>query len=78
MASRWLEGFEAAIAALANDPERHAIADEDGSFTITLRQFLYGVGRHKTHRAVFEVREGEVLVHGVRHLAQRELSQDDL
>jgi plasmid stabilization system protein ParE len=77
-AARWLVGFKAAIASLADDPERHALANEDEDFPFTLRQILYGLGRRKTHRAVFEVSGDEVIVHGIRHLAQRDLTPDDL
>lgn len=77
-AARWLEGMEAAIEGLSDDPERHALAPEDESFSFTLRQILYGLRRRKTHRALFEVRGNEVIVHGVRHLSQREFTPDDL
>lgn len=35
-AARWLEGFEAAIEGLAEDPERHSLAPEDHVFPFTL------------------------------------------
>jgi plasmid stabilization system protein ParE len=77
-ADRWLAGIENVIADLANDPERHALANEDDDFPFTLRQMLYGLSRRKTHRAVFEVRGEEVIVHAIRHLSQRDLTPDDL
>lgn len=77
-ASRWLKGFETTLALLKEDPEQHSLANEDDRFAITLHQVLYGIGQRKTHRAVFEVRGEVVLVHAIRHLAQRDLSPDDL
>ncbi len=77
-ASRWPDGFEAALTLLADDPGQHPLASEDDRFGITLHQVLYGVGQRKTHRAVFEIRGEVVLVHAIRHLAQRDLSPDDL
>lgn len=76
-AVRWLAGFKVAIAALEDDPERHPVAPEDDDFPFTLRQILYGLSR-KTHRAVFEVRDDDVIVHGIRHLAQQDFTPDDL
>lgn len=43
----------------------------------SIRQLLYGVSRRKTHRAVFEIRAGEVIIHAIRHLAQDELLPDE-
>ena len=77
-AFRWLEGFERALNSLANDPERCSIARENDAFDIVIRELHYGLGSKATHRAVFEIRNDEVIVHSVRHLAQRDLTPDDL
>ncbi|MFQ5734882.1 MAG: type II toxin-antitoxin system RelE/ParE family toxin [Planctomycetaceae bacterium] len=77
-AVRWLEGFEAAINTLARDPDKWSIAREDDEFPFTLRQLLYGLRNHRTHRAVFEIRGDEVIVHGIRHLAQGDITPDDI
>ncbi|MBW3539204.1 MAG: type II toxin-antitoxin system RelE/ParE family toxin [Planctomycetes bacterium] len=77
-AARWLDGFEREIESLADEPEKCGVAREDDDFPFTLRQLLYGLRRQKTHRAVFEIRGDEVIVHGIRHLAQRDLTPDDL
>ena len=77
-AFRWLEGFEHAIQALAENPARYGFAPENEAFPFSLRQLNYGLGKHRTHRAVFEIRkESKVLVHAIRHLAQEEMSPDD-
>jgi plasmid stabilization system protein ParE len=77
-AYRWLEGFEAALASLANRPERCCLARENDVFDNTIRELHYGLRNKATHRAVFEVRNDEVIVYTVRHLAQRDLTPDDL
>lgn len=77
-AARWLTGFEAAIGSLANNSERHGVASEDTLFSFTVRQLLFGLGRKPTHRAVFEVRGDEVIVHAIRHVAQQSLTPEDL
>ena len=77
-AQRWYEGFIEAIGSLAKNPRAFPLASEHESFPIELRQLTYGLGRKKTHRAVFVVRANRVVVYAVRHLAQGELTTDDL
>ncbi len=76
-AIRWLAGFEEILSTLQDDPHRFALAPEDDAFSFAVRQLLYGLGQKKTHRAVFEVRNDQVLVHAIRHLAQDDLVPDD-
>ena len=77
-ASRWLEGFEKAIASLEDNPERCGLARENDAFPFTLRQLPYGLGTKNTHRAVFEIRSNEVIVYAIRHLAQADLTTNDI
>jgi plasmid stabilization system protein ParE len=77
-AARWLDGFEEALASLQDNPERCGLARESETFPFPVRQMLYGLGRRKTHRAVFEVRDREVLVYAIRHVAQQDLMPDDI
>jgi plasmid stabilization system protein ParE len=77
-ALRWLDGFELSLSALATNPERCAVARESEAFEVTIRELHYGLRNKSTHRAVFEIRNDEVIVHSVRHLAQQELTVDDL
>ena len=74
----WLEGFERALGSLANNPERCAKARESDAFHVVIRELHYGLRSKATHRAVFEIRNDEVMVYCVRHLAQRDLTPDDL
>jgi plasmid stabilization system protein ParE len=77
-AFRWLNGFEQALSSLKNDPKRCPIARENDAFDFEIRELRYGVRRRATHRAVFEIRGEEVIVYSIRHLAQRDLLQDEL
>jgi len=78
-ALRWLEGFESAIQSLTENPARVGFARENDAFPFGLRQLNYGLGKHPTHRAVFEIHEDStVLVHAIRHLAQDEISPDEI
>ena len=77
-AFHWLEGFEAALASLANNPERCSLARENEAFDFIVWELHYGLRNKATHRAVFEIRNEEVIVYTVRHLAQQDLSPDDI
>ncbi len=77
-AVRWLDGFERAIASLAENPQKHTLAREDRDFPFTLHQLLYGLGTKPTHRALFRIRDNEVIIYGIRHLAQRDVTPEDL
>ena len=77
-AIRWVEGIESAIHSLVIDPEQHGIALENDAFSFTLRQLLYGLGSNATHRVLFEIRDDKVLVHTVRHVAQKEVGPEDV
>ena len=77
-ARRWYDGFVAAIRSLAKNPQQFPLAPETDAFPIAMRQLVYGLGRKKTHRAVFAVRPDRVVVYAVRHLAQDEITPDDL
>lgn len=76
-AVRWVDGFEAALGLLSQNPERWPLAPECDRVPFEIREMTYGLGRHKTHRAVFEIRQHEVIVHAIRHLAQDALTGDD-
>jgi plasmid stabilization system protein ParE len=77
-AFQWLEKIEQTIAELKDTALRHAFAPENDAFAFELRQCNFGLGRHPTHRILFEVRGDEVLVYAVRHLAQDQVSSEDL
>jgi plasmid stabilization system protein ParE len=77
-AERWYSGFIVAIDSLQFEPERYPHAREEVRFAVELRQLNYGLGKHPTHRAVFTIQGSDVTFLAMRHLAQRELTQDDL
>jgi plasmid stabilization system protein ParE len=79
-AARWLDGFEQALAGLSDHPEGLGLSRENNLYDLPypVRQLLYGMGKKRTHRAVFEIRGDTVYVLAIRHLAQDDLSWDDL
>jgi hypothetical protein len=78
VADEWYDGFIAALAGLAENPERFGLAREDGVFPIEIRQLQYGSGKRKTHRAVFSIHGNRVVIRSIRHLARRDLKDGDL
>jgi plasmid stabilization system protein ParE len=77
-AARWYAGFSEAIASLEREPHGCPLAPENGSFPYEIRELHYGLGSRLTHRAVFTIRPDMVLVLAIRHVAQAELTQEDL
>lgn len=54
------------------------MAHENDAFPFCVRQLVYGLGRTKTHRALFEVRDDRVVIFAIRHLAQADVTPEDL
>ena len=77
-AERWYDGFIQVILTLDQAPERCSLARESDKFPFEIRQLVYGLGRKRTHRAVFTIRQETVVVLSVRHLAQGDLDSGDL
>ena len=77
-ARRWYASFSDVIASLAENPERYPLARENDSFPFEIRELHFGLGAHPTHRAVFTIRPDMVLVVSIRHVAQADLTADNL
>jgi plasmid stabilization system protein ParE len=77
-AHRWYVGMAAAIAELSENPERHGQSRECDQFPFEIRDLLFGIGRRPTHRAVFTIRDDMVVVLTIRHVAQRDITPDDI
>jgi plasmid stabilization system protein ParE len=77
-ADRWYAGLAKAIADLSENPDKHSQSRERDRFAYEIRDLLFGLGRRPTHRAVFTIRGEEVVVLTVRHVAQQDLSPDDV
>ncbi|MBI3837036.1 MAG: type II toxin-antitoxin system RelE/ParE family toxin [Planctomycetia bacterium] len=76
-AARWYNEFARALVILAENPERWPLSAESGVFPVEIRDLRFGAGSRPTHRAVFTIRDGLILVLAIRHLAQRALETDD-
>lgn len=77
-AEAWYDKIFPAIQTLTNHPERCPVANEYDLLDGALRQLHFGVSRKTTHRIVFTISNGTVVILRVRHIAQDSLSPDDL
>ena len=77
-AERWYNSIFPAIATLSENPERCSRSPEAAFYPTELRQLHFGIGRRTTHRIVFTIVDNDVWVLRVRHVAQQDLSLDDL
>lgn len=77
-ATRWYLGIHAAIVSLSNMPERCPLATESELLEQGVRQLLFGLGRHPTHRIVFGIDGQSVIIFRVRHTSQDILTGNDL
>lgn len=79
-AARWLDGFDDAIKALAENPDKHGTSRENDlyDFAYPVHQLLFGISSKPTHRALFQIRGDTVYVVAVRHLSQRDVTPEDM
>lgn len=77
-ANKWIAAIEAALDALEQSPQRFPRAREDGLRGTTLHEGAIGAGRRLTHRLIFAIRPGKVVVYAVHHVSRKDLTIDDL
>jgi plasmid stabilization system protein ParE len=77
-ANRWYQGVHAEIKTLRQSAERCALAAESDLLAQGIRQLLFGLGAHPTHRIVFTIEANTVVVLRVRHVSQDNLSSNDI
>ena len=78
LAERWERAAQAALSELAGMPESYSLAREEGLPRGPYRQHMFGAGKKPTHRLVFRVEPGQVVVEAVRGLSQDDLTAADL
>jgi plasmid stabilization system protein ParE len=77
-AERWHMACDAAIDSLPFRAANCSLAYEGRTLPVEMRQLPFGVSRRSTHRLVFAIRPDKIVVYRVQHLAQREITIDDL
>jgi hypothetical protein len=56
-ATQWYDEFLRATLSLEQNPDRFALAPENGRFPYEIRQLNFGIGRKSTHRLVYTIPE---------------------
>ena len=74
----WYEEITKAIATLERMPQRCPLVPETALSITGVRQLLFGVGPHPTHRIIFGIQQDLVSVLRVRHHAQDDLGPGEL
>jgi plasmid stabilization system protein ParE len=74
-ADRWHSGFLKKLLTLEENPERYPFAPESAKFHLKIHQINYGLGRKPTHRALYIIRERNVLILRIRHFSQDDLAE---
>ncbi len=77
-AIRWYRGIYRAILELRSSPDRKPTTAEQILPSETLHELRYGLGHRKSHRAVYVIRDNQVVALLIRHLAQDALSPGDI
>ena len=78
LAQRLNDRFEKALLRLRDFPFACGLAYEDRSFSEELRHLLFGIHPKRKFRALFTVREDEVVILAVRAPGEKPLSPEKL
>ena len=78
IAANWFNGLIARLNSLSDSPDQYTVARESEFLPVELRQMLYGSGKRITHRILFVIREHQVVVYQIRHVAMRDITTEDL
>ena len=71
IAANWFNGLLDSLASISLSPESFPLARESDELPVQFREMLYGLGKRKTHRVLFVARSDRIVVHQIRHVAQR-------
>jgi len=77
-AKTWYKEVYRAIETLRVLPERCAVVTETKLSISGARQIAFGIGTRPTHRIIFVIKGGEVVILRIRHHAQDSLELEDL
>lgn len=77
-ARRLNDRFEKGLLRLRNFPLSCGLAYENPSFSEELRHFLFGTRPKRKYRALFVVREDEVVILAIRAPGEKPVNPDDM
>jgi plasmid stabilization system protein ParE len=75
-ARRWFDNFVAKLNSLATHPERCGFTREQPKGAQELRQLLFG--RSRSYRAVFTIRNDQVIILTIRHTARGDFDPSEV
>lgn len=78
--AQWFNELERTLIQIRESPNRFSPYPESSAdlFGVDFREAYFGAGRRRTHRVIFQVLDGLVVVMRVRHMSQRPLDLDEL
>lgn len=76
-AARWYNRFLAALRSLESRPERGALSRENSRSPVEIRDFLFG-RRPYVYRAVYTIRDDQVVILRIRRGQRRQLNPNDV
>jgi plasmid stabilization system protein ParE len=74
----WFDSIYEQLERLRMMPERFALAPENGSVEVEIREMALGVGSRPSYRAVFTIKSLEVHVLTVRRASQDAVTSEDI
>jgi len=77
-AVKWFYAARQQILSLKQMPESNGLSAENAEFPYEIRDKLIGLGSRRSYRAIFTIRDDEVLVLAVLRSAQDSLSPSDV
>ena len=77
VADKWFKGIVTAINDLGINAERFGLARENDVMPFELHERRYGLGKRITHRVLFVIRPDKIVIHQIRHVAQRDINKEE-
>ncbi len=77
-ALRWLVGIYTEMFGLKKSANQHPLAMELPLRSLGVRQLNYGISKRPTHRALYAIKDREIVIYRVRSLHQDRLSEQEL
>ena len=77
VADNSFKGIVAAIKELGTGAERFGLARENDPMPFELYERRYGLGKRITHRVLFAIRPDKIVIHLIRHVAQRDINEEE-
>lgn len=78
LAKRWYEAFYDALARVRSNPYTSGLAYENRAFDEEVRHLLFGLDKRRRYRALFVIRDDEIVLLRVRGPGERPIGPGDI